>query len=142
MHISVTGYMIYFMGIPIARQSLGQKVVVISTNKVEYEALSEVVTTLKFIVMVLQSMEIEVALEITVYVDNIRAIFLVNNHTTSDQTKHVDIHNHLIHEYVEDGMVKIEFVKSEENDGDLFMKDLPGNLFEKHAKKFVWKHES
>ena len=28
--------------------------------------------------------------------------------------KHMDIHYHLIHEYVEDGMVKIEFVKSEE----------------------------
>ena len=48
---------------------------------------------------------------------------------------------HLIHEYVEDGLVKIEFVKSEENNTDLFMKNLLGNLFEKHAKKLVWKHE-
>ena len=39
----------------------------ISTTKLEYVALSEVVTTLKFIVMVLQSMEIEVTLPITVY---------------------------------------------------------------------------
>ena len=44
-------------------------------TKVEYVALSEVVITLKFIVKVLQSMEIEVALLITVYVDNIGAIF-------------------------------------------------------------------
>ena len=51
----------------------------------EYAALSEVVTTLKFIVMVLQPMEIEVALPITVYVDNIGAIVLANNCTTSDQ---------------------------------------------------------
>ena len=36
-------------------------------------------------------------------------------------------------------MVKIEFVKPEENDTDLFMKNLPGNLFKKHAKKLVWK---
>ena len=55
--------------------------------------------------------------------------------------KHVDIHYHLIHEYVEDRMVKFEFVKSEENDADLFMKNLLGNLFEKHAKKLGWKHE-
>ena len=38
-------------------------------------------------------------------------------------------------------MVKIEIVKSEENDADLFMKNLLGNLFEKHAKKLVWKCE-
>ena len=48
---------------------------------------------------------------------------------------------HLICEYVEDGMVKIEFINSEENDADLFTKNLPGNLFEKHSKKLVWKHK-
>ena len=50
-------------------------------------------------------MEIEVQLQITVYIDNIRAIFLVNNHTTSNYTEHMDIHYHLIHEYIEDQMV-------------------------------------
>ena len=98
MHISATGYVIYFMGIPITWESRGQKGVVISTTEVEYVVLSEVVTTLKIIVMVLQSMEIEVTLPTTVYVDNIGLLFLANNHTTSDQTKHMDIHYHLIHE--------------------------------------------
>ena len=36
-------------------------------------------------------------------------------------------------------MVKIKFIKLEENDADLFMKNLPGNLIEKHAMKLVWK---
>ena len=66
--------------------------------------------------MVLQSMETEVTLPITVYVDNIGTIFLVNNHTTCDQMKHMDIHYHFMHEKVEDGMVKIEFIKSEDAD--------------------------
>ena len=44
--IIVTGYHIYFMGIPIAWQTCGQNGVVISTTEVEYVALSEVVTTL------------------------------------------------------------------------------------------------
>ena len=34
-------------------------------------------------------------------------------------------------------MVKIKFIKS--NDADSFMKNSPGNLFEKHAKKLVRK---
>ena len=55
--------------------------------------------------------------------------------------KHVDICYHLICEYVEDGVVKIEFVKSEENEADFFIKNLLGNLFEKHARKLVWKCE-
>ena len=82
-HISVTGYVIYFMGIPIAWQSHGQKNVVVSTTEVEYVALLEVVR-----------MEIEVQLPITVYVDNVGAMFLANNHTTSDQIKLMDICYH------------------------------------------------
>ena len=50
----------------------------------------------------------------------------------------MDICYLLIHKYVEDRMVKIKFFKSEENDTDLFMKNLPGNLFEKHTRKLVW----
>ena len=53
----------------------------------------------------------------------------------------MDIHYHLIHEYVEERMVKIEFIELEENDADLFMKNLSGNSFEKHTKNLVWKHE-
>ena len=38
-------------------------------------------------------------------------------------------------------MVKIEIVKSEENDADLFTMNLPSNLLERHARKLVskWK---
>ena len=72
--ISVFGYIIYFCGIPIAWRSKGMKSVVLSTTEAEYMALSEVVKELKFIVQLLQTMNIEVKLPITVYVDNVGAI--------------------------------------------------------------------
>ena len=77
--ISVFGYIIYFSGIPIAWRSKGMKSVVLSTTEAEYMALSEVVKELKFIVQFLQTMNIEVELSITVYVDNVGAIWLSNN---------------------------------------------------------------
>ena len=58
--ISVFGYIIYFCGIPIAWRSKGMKSVVLSTPEAEYMALSEVVKELKFIVQLLQTMNIEV----------------------------------------------------------------------------------
>ena len=73
--ISVFGYIIYFCGIPIAWRSKGMKSVVLSTTEAEYVALSEVVKELKFIVQLLQTMNIEVELPITVYVDNVGAIW-------------------------------------------------------------------
>ena len=50
--------------------------VVLSTSEAEYMALSEVVKELKFIVQLLQTMNIEVELlPITVHVDNVGAIW-------------------------------------------------------------------
>ena len=90
--ISVFGYAIYFCGIPIAWRSKGMKTVVLSTTEAEYMALSEVVKELKFIVQLLQTMNITVELPITVHVDNVRAIWLSNNRNTGDRTKHIEIH--------------------------------------------------
>ena len=47
------------------------KSVVLSTTEAEYMALSEVAKELKFIVQLLQKMNIEVELPKTVYVDNV-----------------------------------------------------------------------
>ena len=81
--ISVFGYNIYFCGIPIAWRSKRMKSVVLLTTEAEYMALSEAVKELKFIVQLLQTMNIEVKLPITFYVVNVGSIWLSNNRTTS-----------------------------------------------------------
>ena len=136
--ISVFGYIIYFCGIPIAWRSKGMKSVVLSTTEAEYMALSEVVKELKFIVQLLQTMNIEVELPITVHVDNVGAIWLSNNRTTSDRTKHIDIRTSFVKEYQEDGKIIIKFVKSEENEADIFTKNTTNVIFSNHQKKLVW----
>ena len=136
--ISVFGYIIYFCGIPIAWRSKGMKSVVLSTTEAEYMALPEVVKELKFIVQLLQTMNIEVKLPITVYVDNVGAIWLSSNRTTSDRTKHIDIRTAFVKEYQEDGKIIIKFVKSEENEADIFTKNTTNVIFSNHQKKLVW----
>ena len=136
--ISVFGYVIYFYGIPIAWRSKGMKSVVLSTTEAEYMALSQVVKELKFIVQLVQTMNIEVELPITVHVDNVGAIWLSNNHTISDRTKHIDIRTSFVKEYREDGKIIIKFVKSEENEADIFTKNTTNVIFSNHQKKLVW----
>ena len=136
--ISVFGYIFYFCGIPIAWRSKGMKSVVLSTTEAEQLALSEVVKELKFIVQFLQTMNIEVELPITVYVDNVGAIWLSNNRTTIDRTKHIDIRTSFVMEYQEDGKIIIKFVKSEDNEADIFTKNTTNVIFQNHQKKLVW----
>ena len=118
--ISVFGYIIYFCGVPISWRSKGMNSFVLSTTEAEYMALSEVVKELKFIVQLLQTMNIEVEVPITVHVDNVRAIWLSNNRTTSDRTKHIDIRTSFVKEYQEDAKIIIKFVKSEEIEADIY----------------------
>ena len=110
----------------------------LSTTEAEYMALSEVVKELKLIVQLLQPMSIEVELPITVHVDNLGAIWLSNNRTTSDRTKHIDIRTSFGKEYQEDGKIIIELVKSEDNEADIFTKNTTNTIFHKHQKKLVW----
>ena len=120
--ISIYGYVIYFCGIPIAWRNKGMKSVVLSTTEAEYMALSEVVKELKFIVQLLQTMNMTVELPITVNVDNVGAIWLSNNRNIGDRTKHIDIRTSFVKEYQEDGKIIIKFVKSEDNEADMFTK--------------------
>ena len=136
--ISVFGYIIYFCGIPIGWRSKGMKSVVLSTTEAEYMALSEVVKELKFIVQLLETMNIKVELLITMHVDNVGTIWLSNNRTTSDRKKHIDIRTSFVKEYQEDGKKIINIVKSEEKEADIFTKNTTNVIFSNHQKKLVW----
>ena len=116
------------------------KSVVLSTTEAEYMALSEVVKELKFIVQLLQTMNIEVELPITVYVDNVGAIWIQQqNH--NDRTKHTDVRTSFVKEYQEDGKIIIKFVKTEDNEADIFTKNTTNVIFQRHQKKLVWDKE-
>ena len=114
------------------------KSVVLSTIEAQYMALSEVGKELKFIVQFLQTINMDVELPITVYVDNVGAIWLSNNRTTSDRTKHIDIRTSFVKEYQEDGKIIIKFVMSEDNEADIFTKNTTNVIFHNHQKKLVW----
>ena len=88
-------------------------------------------------IQLLGNMKILVKLQVTVRVDNACDIFMASNITTMLQIKHVDIWYKYMNEYVEDGVVKIAFVFSADNDSNILTKNLSSELHEKHSKKMV-----
>ena len=130
---SVSGFVIYLCGAAIAWRSKGQKSVTLSSTEAEYVAISEVATEILYIAGILKFLNIPLEYPITVNVDNIGAIYLTKNATTGSRTKHVDTRYHFVRDYVEDGIIKVQFVRSEENHADIFTKNLNSALFEKHS---------
>ena len=134
---SISGLVIYLCGIPIMWKSKGQKAVTLSSTKSEYYALSELCSEIIFVKQILEFLEVEIEYPIIVKVDNVGAMFLANNPVLSQRTKHILVWQHFIREFVEDGIIKVIFVKSKNNDADIFTKNLSKELFEKHKKRII-----
>jgi hypothetical protein len=70
------------------------------------------------------------------------AIYLAKNASTTTRTKHIDIRYHFIREHVDNGKIKIKFVRSEDNTADIMTKNLSGELFHKHNNNIFLKGEA
>ncbi len=62
-------------------------------------------------------------LPIIVRVDNIGAIFMSENIQVSQQSEHVDTRLKFANQFMSDGFLKIIFVRTGDNDADLFTKN-------------------
>jgi hypothetical protein len=129
--------MVFLLGAPILWHSKAQGSVALSSTEAEFYALSESAKEIKFIVQVLISRGIPVKISIIVQADNVGAIFISENVSASSRTKHLDTSYHFVREFVEEGLVKIIFVRSEDKVSDLFTNNTPSNIHEKHTAEFI-----
>ena len=97
-------------------------------------AISEVAMEVLYIVGILKFLGVKIQFPIEVNVDNIGAVYLSKNATTGNRTKHIDTRYHFVREYIEDGIVKVVFVRSEDNHADIFTKNLNTDTFKKHSE--------
>ena len=74
---------------------------------------------------------------ITEYCGNVVAIYLAYNTKISNRTKHVDTITHFVRHYGEDRTIKIKFVRSEDNDADIFTKNTTASTYDKHTSMFM-----
>jgi hypothetical protein len=99
--------------------------------------MSEAVNEVKFIYYLLRDIGIEVELPIIVKTDNVGAMFMAQNNSSDVRTRHVDTRYHFVRENLDDGIIKIEFIKSDENQSDIFTKNFTQEIYERQVKKFL-----
>jgi hypothetical protein len=126
---------VYLMNVPVCWRSKAQRGVTLSSSKAEYVAISEAVKEIKFIYYLLREIGIEVNLPITVKTDNVGAMFMAQNASSGVRTRHIDTRYHYVRENLEEGIINIEFVKSIENDSDIFTKNVT-KFLEVHAEEY------
>ena len=99
----------------------------------------EIAKDLLFVKQNLEFADTTIRYPIIVHVNNIGATYMAENGSSSNQTKHINMLYHFLKESIEEGIMKIEFVILENNNSDIFTKNLGQELFKKHSEKFMKK---
>ena len=138
---SITGFIIFLLGCAISWKSKQQSSISLSSAESEFYALSEAAREIRFVVQLLYTMKIKVRTPVMCRIDNVGAMFMAENSSTSQRSKHVDIRARFVMKMVEDKDLEIIFVKSADNLADSFTKNVSEKIFETHTGVFVGKRE-
>ena len=111
-----------------------QKATAAASSEAEYVALSEIVNEIRFLRQVKEFMAPPIDTDIQIHEDNEGAIKMAKNRFSSKRTRHVDVKHHIVRDTVEEGVVDIKHVRSEEQHADVLTKALDVKTFERHAR--------
>ena len=134
---STSGYLFKLSGRPVTWTSKKQATVSLSTTEAEYIAASNAVKEVLWLMQLLNDIdESEQAKKpISIFIDNQSAIKLVKNSEFHNRSKHIDVRYHFIREKFEKGDIVPEYVESENQEADIFTRNLPKAKFEYIRRK-------
>lgn len=131
---STNGFVSLINGTAVSWTSQLQKSVSLSTTEAEFVAASEGAKELVWLKRL--SFEIGGTKGIPVlFVDNASAIKLVKNHEFYKRSKHIEVRYYFVRELYQKGDINVEFVRSENQLGDMFTKPLSPIKFKDMCSK-------
>ena len=101
-------------GLPITWNSVKQRVVALSTCEAEYIVVSSATCQSLWISQLIKElMSVEENL-VKILVDNKSALELTRNPVHHSRSKHIDTRHHFIRDCIEEGLIKLEYVRTKE----------------------------
>jgi hypothetical protein len=119
-----TTWVIFLVNSPITWQSMKQKVMTQSSCESEYIAVANATCQVLWLAWVLAEVQGPAPSTPLLRVDNKSDIALIKNPVLHGQNKHIEVKYHLVRESIENGQIKVEFIRSEEQLGDILIKPL------------------
>ena len=131
---SVTGTVVYLNEAPIVFGSVTQKHVTLSVTEAELAAGVSLVQDMMYVYRVVTSMGLLVELPMLVEMDNSGAKDLANSWSVGGRTRHVDVRMFFLRELKEDGFITIKHVPGNDNEADIFTKNVDAASLHNHVK--------
>lgn len=137
---STTGYVIIMGNTPISWCSKLQQCVSTSTAEAEYYSLSECSKQCIWYRSILNEFNYKID-TMNINVDNKATIFISNNETVNQRTKHIDVRFHYVRELIKTKRIKLTYIKSQYNLADGFTKYLNSVQMTKFRNDILSKFE-
>ncbi|XP_031265022.1 secreted RxLR effector protein 161-like [Pistacia vera] len=107
-----------------------QKVVALSSTKVEYRALAQESTKLAWFCSLFSELGVSLSEIPVIWCDNQSAGSLASNPVFHGRTKHIELDAYYVREQVTSHNLKVHYVSTEHQKAEIFTKALPASRFE------------
>ena len=135
---STGGFAIFLAGGPISWWSKQIQHVTKSVAESEFVIMTEAISTIKFVRGLLEEAGYALKYPVRLWVDNTAAISMVTRKgSLSMRNRHIGVKYAFAREAVEDKIVDVRHVRTEENVADIFTKALHKTLFGKHRDRLL-----
>jgi hypothetical protein len=119
------GYIFTIGSGAVSWSSKKQAIVALSTTEAEYIAAVHAAKEALWICMCLAEIARPLEKTTTIHLDNVSAISITKNDEYHPHTKHIDIQYHFIRHAVQEKLLHIDYVPTEDMAVDVFTKGLP-----------------
>jgi hypothetical protein len=109
----------------------------LSTTEAEYTVAADAAREAIWLDDLLKETGLREKVSPTLNQDNQSAIFLEQNHSLSQRTKHIDIKAHFIREKFQQGRIAIKYCPTQEMMADILTKPINKNAFIKHRTRIM-----
>lgn len=132
---SCTGYVFTMSGGAVVWKSTRQDTIALSSTEAEYMALSATVQEAIWLIQLNNELGNKLKLPIKVYCDNQSAIKLSESDAYRPRSKHIDIKYHHIREKIQNGLINIEFLGTNDMVADVLTKAITKEKLQNCALK-------
>ncbi|KAL3626877.1 hypothetical protein CASFOL_029282 [Castilleja foliolosa] len=132
---STAGYFMLIGGNLVTWKSKKQKLVALSSAEAEFRGMARGITEILWIRKLLTELGFPPTKSCELMCDNKSAICISENPVQHDRTKHIEVDRHFIEEKIEDGTIRLPYIKSENQLADILTKAVNGHTFHEVLSK-------
>lgn len=111
---STSGYFTFVGGNLVTWRSKKQEVVARSSDEAEYRGMAKAICELLWIRNLMQDLHIKQVSPMKLYCDNKASCDTAHNPVQHDRTKHVEVDRHFIKEKLEEKLIEVPHVRSQD----------------------------